>query len=334
MSDNYVMDSDTLTKYNTSAKICSTVYRDIKHKIVTDLCLDVSQIVEFGNSRIEEECGRVYKREKNKGIAYPVTVSLNNCVGHYVHEEGNDRYNTIQTGDIVKVRLGVNIAGCIAMFADTFVMGPDPRCQAHLELLQHLRRTVPGMMRSGNMTDDVRCHIEATCADTGCFPVENCTSYQHLEGTIQTLDSKYIVLNYTPYFYDDDSLAVHPNDCFEFEEGEVYTVDITLAVTDGRVGYKEPHTPHLYRFNDSYYALKLKASRDFAGTVKRRHGSNAFVARQYTGDPKHRMGMKECTEHGILDAYPVLYAKDDVDTMTTCFTVVVGNAGGMSLKYV
>ena len=73
--------------------------------------------------RIVEECNKIYKKETVKGIAFPTSISLNDCVGNYLYETSQEfeNYNTIKKGDVVKIELGVNLSGCIANLGETVI---------------------------------------------------------------------------------------------------------------------------------------------------------------------------------------------------------------------
>jgi methionine aminopeptidase len=329
-----------LTQYNESARICGLVFNDILHEIkngntnVKDLC-------SFGNRRITQECDLVYKKEKCKGIAFPVSISLNNCVGNYIYEESKmdksyEKYNNIQATDVIKIELGVNIGGCIAVLGETVTSQDNQEYSKYINLLGDLQKCVVGLIKAGETNDEVRLHVESICTENDCFPVENSVGYQQLEGQLQTPDSKYIVLNHQKYYDDEDNLAVEENLCFEFEEGEVYTVNLTI-IPNGKDGiethYKELHDPHICRFNLYRYSLKLKSSREFYSKVKNEHGNNAFSVVEYKQDVKNRMGIKECTENGLLEEYPVLYSKGQLPVFHKKFTLIVMKEKCLMLKY-
>ncbi len=42
------------------------------------------------SKRIQEELKTVYKKEKNKKIAFPTSISLNNCLGNYIYDYQNE----------------------------------------------------------------------------------------------------------------------------------------------------------------------------------------------------------------------------------------------------
>ena len=115
-----MISEEDLTKYNSSAKICGIVFREIVFKISNNEMLETNLLNEYSDRRILEECSKIYKRE-DKNIAFPTSISLNDCVGNYIYGEGRDDYNIIKNGVVVKIELGVNIGGCIAVLGETII---------------------------------------------------------------------------------------------------------------------------------------------------------------------------------------------------------------------
>lgn len=337
-----------LTKYNTSAKICGIVIKEIFSKIRLGQMLNVRDLCQYGDDRIQEECNNIYKRETVKGVAFATNISLNDCVGYYIYENGIDEYNTIKPGDIVKVELGVNIGGCIANLGETIIYNVSDNQnndnknndnQKYIELLDELQGDIQKLLIPGNINDDVKIIIESKCTQRGCFPVENTTSFQHLDGQLQTSESKYMVTNYQKYYDDDNDLVVLQNVCFEFEKGDVYTINLVIVPNDIEKddetvhNYIEKHDPHIYRFNDQYYGLRLKMSREFFSKAKPKHNTNAFNSLPYKDNAKYKVGIKECYQNGILEDYPILYTKDKYPVFHKKFTVIVGDNKCLILKY-
>lgn len=350
-----------ITKYNTSSKICGHVYRNLCDWIKQGE-RDIKTLSERGNLLIKTELDKVYKREPNKGIGYPVSISLNNCVGDYIWEAENTEYNTIRSGDIVKIELGVNIGGCIAVLGETFVNNNsddetvesnrnkrDNQDKANdaIRLLNELSCDVVKMIRKGETTDEVRIYIESKCTENEFFPFENCVSYQHVPietGGYQLRgeDSKYMVLNHQKYYDDEDTLIVEENLCFDFEEGEVYTINLKIVQdnieqSNGNKGnehvYKQPHLPHVYRFNEYFYNLKLKSSREFCKRLRDTHGHNPFVMNDQCQTAKDKMGLRECLDNNLLEYYPVLYNKGGYTVYSKKFTVIITGDKCLSLHY-
>lgn len=340
------MDDTLVSKYNTCAKICGKVFGTLAKCIQEESIHDVQMLHGIGQEILEKECRAVYKKDK-RGPSFPVSISLNNCVGSYIYDESKS--SCIQPGDIIKIELGVNIGECIAHYGRTIErtetnelcecksMETNERSETERieRLFDELQRGVTKLMKVGGTNDEVRILIEGFCSDNKIFPVENCSSYEHREGQYKTDESKYIILNYQKYYDDDDTLLTLPNDCFEFEEGEVYTIDLTVIPENSEqsVKYIEHHPPHIYRYNNFFYNLKLKNSREFCSKVKGIHGNNAFSVLPYTKDPRAKVGIRESVDNGILEPYNVLYTKPDVPVYMRKFTVIVGKEKGLALSY-
>ncbi|NWW05530.1 PA2G4 protein, partial [Oreocharis arfaki] len=81
-------------------------------------------LCEKGDSMIMEETGKIFKKEKEmkKGIAFPTSISVNNCVCHFSPLKSDQDY-ILKDGDLVKIDLGVHVDGFIANVAHTFVLG-------------------------------------------------------------------------------------------------------------------------------------------------------------------------------------------------------------------
>ena len=184
--------------------------------------------------------------------------------------------------------------------------------------------------------DDMRMFIESKCVDAECFPVENTMSYQHLCGAFKVKESNYMILNHKKYYDDDDNLIVEPNLCFDMVNDDVYTINVTVVENKEDVSeqvYKILHNAHIMRYNECYYNLKLKNSRDFCSIIKSKYGMGAFNCIEYKKSIKNRVGMKESSEAGILEEYPIMYNKDNLNVYHKKFTVIVKDNKMVLLKY-
>ncbi|NXQ24496.1 PA2G4 protein, partial [Alaudala cheleensis] len=125
-------------------------------------------LCEKGDAMIMEETGKIFKKEKEmkKGIAFPTSISVNNCVCHFSPLKSDQDY-ILKDGDLVKIDLGVHVDGFIANVAHTFVLGAskenpvsgrkaDVIKAAHLCAEAALRLVKPGNQvgfgNSGNCT--------------------------------------------------------------------------------------------------------------------------------------------------------------------------------------
>lgn len=338
------MDLVVYTKYNVAAKICGKVYNMLKENILTGKILYVEELERLGNETIKKECKLIYKQIKNKGIAFPTSISLNNCVGNYTYENENDEYNIIKNGDVIKIELGVVIDGYIAVLGETLIYNENDTNETcntenvkYIEFLDKLQKDLVKIIKHGEINDEVKTYIESKCTELECFPVENTISYQHDDGKLSTDNSKYIITNYKKYYDEEDLLISKENLCFEFEKSEVYTINLTIIKNnsegENEHTYLEPHQPHIYRFNEYFYNLKLASSRTFCSVIHEEHQKNAFDYVPYKNEIKYRSGIKESLKKGILIKYPIYYSKDKSIVFHKKFTIIVNENSSNILRY-
>lgn len=301
-----------LEKYIAGSKINKIVYKDIIQRIENGET-SVKELCEYGTGRILEECKKVFKKGKNMQ-AFPVSISLDDCIGNYYYEEGNDKYNNISKDSVVKIEFGTDIDGCRVMFGDTYCMNGQNKFS---KILDELEKKIIFHITPGSTTDELRIMIEQYCIDLDCFPIENTFSYQH--SILDEIDKKYMVLNYQKYYDEEDNVIVEPNTCFEFEENDIFTIDLKLAQNSQETS--EKHDEHICRLNEYVYNLKLKSSRVFYTECKKENGTNGFYKTKYTSNARNRIGIKECIEQGIMDRYPILYTNDHVYSRK--FTIIL-----------
>lgn len=342
-----------ITKLNTNdyklgGNICKKVYDNLITLINNGL-LNVKELCQNGDNLIIQEAKKnnINVKKESILIAMPTCISLNNCTGYYRYEKQMDNYNQIKKGDVVKIELGVNINGCINLFGDTFIYNEkdnekknekDNRYDKYLSLLNKLEKSTLKLLKPQKLNDDIRMKIESLCTEQDCFPLENTVSYQAFENLLKSQDSKSIVLNYTPYYDDEDSLIVEPNICYEFEENEIYHINLTFIIDNLQIDnktdhlLKELHESHIYNYNDYYYGLKHKSSKEFYQNIKSLHKNNAFDVNKYKENVKNRIGIKESYENGILDKYSIYYSKDNLPIFHRKFTAIVTKDGGFKLE--
>ena len=323
------------SKYTTACDINERVLKCILDQIQNGE-VHIEKLSAIGNEMIKAELQLVYKREKNKFMAFPVSISINNCVGNYIYETGNDKYNTIKDGDTFKIQFGVNIGGCISMCGDTYVYNSGSNSSGNRvikaetdTLFQNLKKICEKNMYHSNTNDVLRQELEIECSKYGFKPLENNASYQGIKDHLSYSESKYVLLNHKKESDIDGNVMSHPNDCFEFEENEVYHINIQIIKDECDVACTQKHQPHMYRLNEYYHNFKTKSGREFYNKVKNECGTNAFVYSSFDNFSYCKMGKRECMNGGILDEFPVYYLKQkDESVYTICFTVIVGKRVG------
>jgi len=331
------LNEDIISKYNSAASICGIVFNKIKNVIIEENERDIKKLNVYGNNCIIEELSKVYKKETNKYIAFPVSISLNNCISNYIYDYSNieSEYNRIKESDIIKIELGVSICGCIAILMETFTINENNEIKKINSFLNKLEKDITKLIKHEETVDEIRIYIESKCTNNNVFPVENCMSYQQDIGYMSTDESKYMILNYCKYYDMDDYLISPENINFEFEEGDVYTINLSVVpMQEDDIKYKYDENHHIYRFNEYNYQLKLKNSRMFYNDVKKKHENYAFELQQYLNNNGNKIGVKECINNNILDKLPIKYVKpDNIPVITKKFTIIVGKKNSKILKY-
>lgn len=308
-------------KYKAGGDICKKVIEKLFEKIKGGES-DITKLERLGNDILMTELNTAGL--KRAYVAYPTSISLNSCAGHYIYEKGNDRYNNIKEGDVVKIELGVDWDGCIIIKGDSMKLGEGE--DNYIKFLNNLKHSVGKFVKgNGEMTnDDVRQFIESKCTEAGCFPIENTFSYQQLDSQCRTEESKWIVLNHKKYWDENDELAVDENICFDIEEGDVYMMNITVVPsTEDEHVWSEKHLPHIYRCNGMFYNLKMKSSREYLNGVKKGHLTNWYVL-DHGDDARKKIGFRECFNNGLIDSLPVLYHKGGMNVYHKKFVMIVG----------
>jgi len=97
-----------LEKYTAAGKVAKTVLQQVIAK-----CIEggvISEICEFGDNKIEEECALTWKNKKfefHRGIAFPTCISVNEVCGHYSPLKSetaeNPEKSKLKNGDVVKM---------------------------------------------------------------------------------------------------------------------------------------------------------------------------------------------------------------------------------------
>jgi len=83
----------------------------------------------------------------------------------------------------------------------------------------------------------------------------------------------------------------------------------------------------VFKKTDEVYQLKMKASRAFYSDLDKRFGTMPFTLRAFEDEKKARMGVVECVNHKLLEAFNVLYEKEGEVVAQFKFTVLLMPSG-------
>ncbi|KAF5828289.1 peptidase M24, structural domain-containing protein [Dunaliella salina] len=303
--------SDVVTKYKAAADICNKAIAKVlaacqEGAKVVDLC-------QLGDNTITEEVKGIFAKKKlEKGVAFPTCVSVNHVVGHYSpHIEDT---TTLNANDVVKIDIGVHIDGFTSVQAQTQVVQPaqEPVKGRAADAIQAARTAFDAalrLMRPGHKISEVAKHLNKIAEIYGCQLVEGVMSHEMKQFVI---DGNKCVLNRpSPEQKVEDG---------EFEENEVYAIDIVVSTGEGKTKVLDEKQTTVYkRALDAAYSLKLKAARAVFSIINRDFPAMPFTTRALVaiassdkeplGQAQLSLGIKDCVSHGLLHAYPVLYEK-------------------------
>jgi hypothetical protein len=152
------------------------------------------------------------------------------------------------------------------------------------------------------------------------------------------MDSKYMILNHLAKYDMNDYLLTEQNINFEFEEDDIFTINLTVIpieddIETNQVKYRTLDNSFIHRINETNYSLKLKSSKEFYSKVKKEHSNYAFDIKKYLDNPRDRMGISECKKHDLLDVYDVTTVHNNLPVISKEFTIIIGKNNSKKLKY-
>ncbi|KAL1804630.1 hypothetical protein ACET3Z_027698 [Daucus carota] len=305
---------EVVTKYKLAAE---TVNKALQ--LVLSECRPNAKIVDIcekGDSYIRTQTSNMYKNVKKKvekGIAFPTCLSVNNTVCHFSPLASDE--TVLEEGDVLKIDMGCHIDGFIAVVAHTHVLQQGKvtgRVADVLAAANTAAEVALRLVRPGKKNKDVTEAIQKVAAAYDCKVVEGVLSHQLKQFVI---DGNKVVLSV-------------PNadtrvDEAEFEENEVYAVDIVASSGDGKPKMLDEKQTTVYkRAVDQNYHLKMKASRFIFSEISQKFPIMPFTARALE-EKRARFGLVECVNHDLLQPYPVLHEKPGTIVAHIKFTVLL-----------
>ena len=115
-----------------------------------------------------------------------------------------------------------------------------------------------------------------------------------------------------------------------FAENEVYNVDVLFTTGEGKLKQSE-FKPTIYRRTESTYKLKLQTARIFTNEVTTKFGNMPFTMRAIEDLKSARMGVTECVNHQVMEAYEVMYDKEGEFIAQFKYTVMLRPSGNYKI---
>ncbi|KAL2912335.1 hypothetical protein HK105_208182 [Polyrhizophydium stewartii] len=320
----------TVTKYQAAGEVANKALA-----AVIEAAVDGARVLDLctlGDAKIIELTKASFTKDKKmqKGIAFPTCVSPASVVCHLSPLVSDPEADIkIKTGDLVRVELGAHFDGFIAQVAHTFVVGASkdaPVTGRKADVIQAAYAAAEAAIRlikPGNTNWEVTDTIGKITHEFECTPVEGMTTHQILRNVLD--GPKQVILNPSEQHRKEFPDAT-------FAEGEAYSIDILVSTGEGKSRSLDTRTTVYKRNADQTYQLKMKTSRAVFSQIVKDHGTMAFTLRALEDEKKGRMGILECTTHGLVTPYPVLHEKDGVDLAHFMFTVLLMPNGPLKIS--
>lgn len=330
--DTSLANSDVTTKYQEAAKIANATMLE-----VMAMCVPGARVLDIcvaGDAAIVEKASLIFRSKKGpkveKGVAFPVCLSVNNCVCHY-SPLASDESTVLALGDLVKLDLGVHVDGYIAVSAHTFrvtatggqlaglaegeesVSGPAADV---MNAAYTAAEVAARMIKPGNTNKQVAESVKSVAEAFGVTTMAGTVMHQMKRFVIDA--SKVIILR------DDSDKKV---ESCTFEAGEVYAVDVCFTTGEGKPREENARTTLFKRNVDKSYSLRMKASRAFFSEVQKNAPTMPFTLRTVADERQAKLGVRECVQHELLTPYPVLYERPETFVAHVKFTVLLLPSG-------
>jgi len=225
----------------------------------------------------------------------------------------------LKENDVVKIDLGAHIDGYIAVAAHTLVVNGGKKVTGKaadvIAAAYTAQEAALKLLKSANKNSQITPIVGKVCSEFKVNPVQGVLSHQMQRFVI---DGEKVILN-----KEDADNRVDPH---TFEVNEVYAIDVVVSSGDGKPKESEERVTVFKRKGDVTYKLKLAASKKVFSEILKRFPSCPFSLRALE-EKAALFGIKECVDHDLLQAYPVLQEKSGDIVAQFKFTALILPSG-------
>jgi len=307
--------SDVCTKYQEASKIANLALTGL-----VGMCIPGAKIVDlcqFGTTVIEAQTSKQYTKKVKgnaieKGVAFPVCISVNETVCNQ-SPLASEELPPLEEGDVVKIDLGCHIDGYIAVAAHTLVVSAsaDTPPTADDEMgnvavaAYHAMLVATEYIKAGSSNTDVTAAVQRVAASYGVNPIASVRMHQMKRYVIDGV-KEVSLKEPTPDEIEEGEEKLAK--C-EFEQNEVYAIDVAMSTGDGKAKPGDTRTTVFKRNVEANYRLKMKASRFVLSEVDKKFPTLPFTLSHFEDERQAKMGINECVSHGLVTPYPSLHEK-------------------------
>lgn len=314
--DTTINNSDVVMRYKKAAAWCNETLQLLIEAtkpgaLVYDLCV-------LGDATIEKKLKTMFKGTE-KSIAFPTSISLNNCVCHNSPSAADENPQKIALGDVVHYDLGIQIDGYCAQVAHTIQvtesgeLGEDEVAAKVITAAYNIMKTAMRKMRPGSTNYDVTNIIEKAAAHYGVTPAE---------GVLSHMIKRFIIdsARCIPQKKSADH-AVHE---YDLNKAQVWCLDVVMSSGKGKLKEKDLR-PSIFKMSlDNKYAMKMDSSKELEKEIDEKFSTFPFAIRNLT-TKKARLGLNEMLKHDRIVPCPVLYEREGEVVGHFKMTILINN---------
>ncbi|KAJ3135394.1 Proliferation-associated protein 2G4 [Physocladia obscura] len=323
---------DTVTKYQTAADIANRALAKVVAASVAGA--KVRDLTQLGDATILEGVKAVYAKKKDlaKGIAFPTCVSPNSiitCLSPIAQDA--ESIEPLKDGDVVRIELGAHIDGYAAMAAHTIVVGasktsPIVGKKADLLTAAHtITEAALRLLKPGKTNYEVTDAIAKISAEYNVKPVQGMMSYQLLRNNVNSGSNLKRILLAPTDGQRKETKSV------EFEEGDVFALDILLSTGEGVAKYNDTKRTTVFKKTERVFGLKTSSARATFSEIKKNFGDFPFAISNFEDETKAKLGLIEIEKQGLVEPFRVCYEKEGEDTVHIVLTVLLMPNGPLKI---
>jgi len=326
--------SDVCTKYQEASKIVNLALTGLAAQ-----CLAGAKVVDlckFGTTVIETQAKKLFAKKVNgkaveRGVAFPVCVSVNDVICNRSPLPSEDE-EVLKPGDIVKIDLGCHIDGYISVAAHTLVVSEEntnapPAIDeetGNVAVAAYQAMLISAAaIKAGVKNSEVTAAVRRVADAYGVNAISSVRMHQMKRFVIDGV-KEVALRDPTPDEVDEGEERV---DACEFEQAEVYAVDVAMSAGDGKPRPGTLRTTVFKRNVEANYRLKMKNSRYLLSEVDKKFPTLPFTLSHFEDEKMAKLGVTECVSHGLLTPYPVLHEQKNTKVAHFKCTVLLLPSG-------
>lgn len=253
---------------------------------------EIANFIEDGSRALVEETGL------ESGIGFPTGLSLNHCAAHYTPNAGDT--NVLQSGDVLKIDIGVHVKGRIVDSA--FTLNFEPTYDTLIEAVRAATNT--GIRESG---------IDVRLGEIGGAIQETMESYEvEVNGKVYPVKSIENLSGHSIGLYQihggKSVQLVKNDDQTKMEEGEYFAIETFGSTGRGRV-VESGECSHYAKIIDApRVPLRLTSAKSLLKSIGNNFGTLPFCRRYLdrVGETKYLLALNHLVQQGIVQDYPPL----------------------------